>query len=346
MAGIVDQLDERDHVRRRPVARHQLFARRGGIGRLADHGDDLVDIGDGDGEADEDMGAVAGLAQQELGAAADHLLAELGEGADHVLERELLGLAADQRHHVAAEGGLQRREAIELVQHHIGHRVALQLDDDAHAVAVGFVANIGDALDLLLAHEFGDLLDHRRLVHLIGNLGDDEGLALLADGLGRHAAAHEDGAAALVIGGADAGAAEDEAAGREVGPGNDLDQLVDADGGIVEIGDAGVDHLAEIVGRDVGRHADGDAAGAVDQQVGKLAPAGPSAPSRARRSSAGNRRCPCRDRRGAPWRGARAAPRYNARPRADRRRPSRNCPARRSAAGAWRNPAPCRTSAS
>ncbi len=165
---------------------------------------------------------------------------------------------------------MQRREAIELVQHHVGHRVALQLDDDAHALAVGLVANIGDALDLLLAHQFGDLLHHRRLVHLIGNLGDDERLALLADGLGRHAAAHENGAAALVIGGADARAAEDEAAGREVGPGNDLDQLVDADGGIVEIGEAGVDHLAEIVGRDVGRHADGDAAGAVHQQIGKL----------------------------------------------------------------------------
>ena len=36
---------------------------------------------------------------------------------------------------------------------------------------------------------------------------------------------------------------------------------------IVDQRDAGVDHLAEIVRRDVGRHADRDAAGAVDQQV-------------------------------------------------------------------------------
>ncbi len=36
---------------------------------------------------------------------------------------------------------------------------------------------------------------------------------------------------------------------------------------IVDIGDAGVDHLAEIVRRDVGRHADRDAAAAIDQQV-------------------------------------------------------------------------------
>ena len=213
------------------------------------------------------MGAVARLAQQELDAPPDHLLAELGEGADHVLEVELLGPAADQRHHVGAERALQRREAVKLVQHHVGHGVALQLDHDAHALAVGLVADVGDAFDLLLAHQLGDLLDHRRLVHLIRDLGDDQRLALLAHGLGRDAAAHQDRAAALVIGGADARAAENEAAGREVGPGNDLDQLVDGDGRIVEIGDAGVDHLAEIMRRDVGRHADGDAAGAVDQQI-------------------------------------------------------------------------------
>ena len=93
--------------------------------------------------------------------------------------------AAVQRHHVGAERGLQRREAVELVEHDVGHRVALQLDDDAHAVAVALVADVGDALDALVAHQLGDLLDHRRLVHLIGDLGDDERLALLADRLDR-----------------------------------------------------------------------------------------------------------------------------------------------------------------
>src|SRR3546814_8222430 len=68
---------------------------------------------------------------------------------------------------------------------------------------------------------------------------------------------------------ADAGAAEDDAAGREVRPRHVLHEAVDGDLGIVDVGAAGVDHLAEIVRRDVGRHADGDAAGAVDQQVRK-----------------------------------------------------------------------------
>ena len=68
-----------------------------------------------------------------------------------------------------AERRLQRRETIELVEHDVGHRVALELDHDAVAVAVALVAQVGNAVDVLVAHQFGDALDHRRLVHLIGN---------------------------------------------------------------------------------------------------------------------------------------------------------------------------------
>jgi len=73
---------------------------------------------------------------------------------------------------------------------------SLELDHHAVAVAVALVAQVGDAVDLLLVHQFGDALDHARLVHLVGNLGDDDGFAFLADGLERDLAAHHDRAAA------------------------------------------------------------------------------------------------------------------------------------------------------
>ena len=57
------------------------------------------------------------------------------------------------------------------------------------------------------------------------------------------------------------------AAGREIRAGYDLDEVVDAERGIVDQRDAGVDDLAEIVRRDVGRHADRDAAGAVGEEI-------------------------------------------------------------------------------
>ena len=91
-----------------------------------------------------------------------------------------LGPAAVQRHDVGAEARLQRGVAVELVQHDVDDGVALDLDDDADAVAVGLVPELGDALELLLAHELADLLDEVRLVHLVGDLGEDDRLALAA----------------------------------------------------------------------------------------------------------------------------------------------------------------------
>jgi hypothetical protein len=70
---------------------------------------------------------------------ATDFLAEGKEGGQDAAQRQLLGPAAVQRQHVAAEGGLHRREAEQLVQHHLGRRVALELDHHAHADAVGFV---------------------------------------------------------------------------------------------------------------------------------------------------------------------------------------------------------------
>ena len=50
------------------------------------------------------------------------------EGLEQLLEGHQPRPAAVERQHVDAEARLQRREAVELVQHDVGHRVALQLD--------------------------------------------------------------------------------------------------------------------------------------------------------------------------------------------------------------------------
>ncbi len=175
------------------------------IGGGADERDDLVDIGDRDGKADEDMRPLARLAEKIDGAPGHHLLAEGDEGGEHVLEVHQHRPPAVERQHVDAEARLQRRVAVELVEDDVGHGVALQLDDDAHAVAVALVAQVGDALDELVAHHLGDALDHARLVDLVGHLGDDDGLAVAAQGLDRGLAAHDDRAAPEAVGRMNAG---------------------------------------------------------------------------------------------------------------------------------------------
>ena len=269
VARIGDERDQGRHVARRPGALHQRRPRGGRVGRGADQPDHFVDIGDGDGETNLDMGGVARLGEQELGAAGDDLLAEVEEGAQHVAERQHFRSAAVQRDHVAAEVRLHRGEAPELVEDDLGDRVALELDDDPHAVSVGLVAQVRDPFDALLAHELGDLLDQRRLVDLVGDLADDQRLAVLALAqlFDRDLGAHDDRAAPGCVGRSDAGAAKNRSAGWEVGAWQMLHQFVERDVGLLHHRQQRVDGLAEIVRRDVGRHADGDAARAVDQEV-------------------------------------------------------------------------------
>ena len=215
------------------------------------------------------MSAIARLAEPELGAPRDDGLAEIDEGAQHVAQRHHFRALAVQRDHIDWETRLQRGVAPQLIEHHVGHRLAPQFDDDAHPVAVGFVAQIGDALDFLFAHQIGDALDQRRLVHLIGNLADDDRFAILARRLDPRAGAHDDRAAPGGIGVANAAAPENRRGGREVRPRHDLHQFRDGHIGAIDHRDGGVDHLAEIMRRNIGGHADGDAARAIDQKIGK-----------------------------------------------------------------------------
>ncbi len=214
------------------------------------------------------MAALAGLAQFIDGAPRQHLATMREEAFEHLLQVQQLRLAVDQRDHVHAEGVLQLRRLVEVVQHHLGHFAALELDHHAHAALVGLVADVGDALELLLVDQFGDALQQRALVHLIGQLVDDDRHALAAiDFLEVRGGAHHHPAAAGAVAVAHAGDAVDDAGGREIGGGNDLDQLVDRGLRIGEQVMAGIDHFRQVVRRDVGGHADRDARRTVDQQV-------------------------------------------------------------------------------
>ena len=136
-------------------------------------------------------------------------------------------------------------------------------------MAVAFVTQIRDAFDGLLLHQLRDALDHARLVDLVRHLGDDDRFAILADLFDLGLAAHHDRAAAQRVSRMDSGAAKNDAAGREIRARHDLHQFFDGDLAIVDIGNARIDHFAEIVRRDIGRHADGDAGAAVDENVRK-----------------------------------------------------------------------------
>ena len=175
------------------------------------------------------MGAGAGFLQLEGRAAGDDLPAVLDEDLQGPLERQQARLAVHQRQQLHAEGRLQRRVLEELVEDLLGLGAALELDDDAHAAAVGLVAQIGDVVQAAFTRQLGDALDERRLVDLVGQLGDDDAVARAGHLLDVGHAAHDDAPLAGAVGLDDPLAADDHASGGEVRPRDEAHQLLGRD---------------------------------------------------------------------------------------------------------------------
>ena len=214
------------------------------------------------------MGPVPRLAQAVLGPPGDDLDLVVDVGGDQLGQVERAGHAVDQGHRVHAEAGLQRGVLVEVVEHDVGGGVALQVDHQLGVLARGQVLDVADAVELAGVDQLLDLGGHRRHAHLVGQLGDDDlvgGLALVDLGPGPHL----DGAAAGAVGVLDAGPAQDVGAGGEVGALDERHEIVGRGVGVVDDVHDGVDDLGQVVGRDVGGHAHGDALAAVDQQVGE-----------------------------------------------------------------------------
>ncbi len=152
VAWIVAQLEALD----------ELLARGVAVARGADQLDDRVEVLERDQQAHEDVRAGLLLGELVLGAAHDHFALVGHVVVDHRAQVQRARDVVDERDHVHAERALHRRVLVELVQHDLGDRVALELDHQAHPALVGLVAQVGDLGDPLVAHEVGDLLDQAR----------------------------------------------------------------------------------------------------------------------------------------------------------------------------------------
>ena len=216
------------------------------------------------------MRAGFGLAQVVLQPARDDLPLVLEVVVEQVAQAERLRHAVDERDRVVAERRLQRRVLVELVQRDLRDRVALQVHLDPHPRLVGEVLEVGDLGDRPFLDEVGDLLDHAfvaALANAVGQLVDHDRRASAAQLLDVRACAHDDAAATRAIRLADPVAPDDDPRRREVRALDVLHQALDVDGRLVDQRHERVDRLAEVVRRDVRRHADRDPRRAVDEQV-------------------------------------------------------------------------------
>src|SRR6266852_5204349 len=245
----------------------QVFLGVGAAAGPANDADDVVEIVERDLVADQNVFALAGFAQLVDGAAAHDFDAVLDEQLDERDEAEFARLPADDGQQDHAEGFLHLGVLEKIVEDELRFFAALDFHDDAHAFAGGFVAHVGDAFDFLALHELREALDELRFVHLIRNFRDDDIFAILADFLDGGFGAHHEAAASRFVCGFDALAAGNVGTGGKIRAGDELHDFFESGVRLFDQQHRGVDDFAQIVRRNVGCHADGDAAGAVDEKI-------------------------------------------------------------------------------
>ena len=226
---------------------------------MADDVDDLIGLIHHQLQTLQNVLTLFGFFQVVGGTAGDDLKLELEILLQHLLQGHYLGHAVFQRQHNDADGILQLGKAVQLVQHHLRVGTHLQVNDDAHALAVAFIIDVADAVDTLILYQLGDAFDQTGLIHHVGDLPHDDALPAVLHFLYLGLTAQGDLAAAGGIGGTDTAAPHDNAAGGKIRPLNVLHQFIQLGFGVVDEVAYRVADLPQIVGRDIGGHTHRDA---------------------------------------------------------------------------------------
>jgi hypothetical protein len=243
-----------------------LHQHRLGFVLAADDADHLIQVEKRDQQAFQQVQAALDLVEAVLEAAGHRIGAEIQPLAKERLESLHLRAAVEPDDvQVDAEALFQVGRGEQMPHQLFGiDAIGARYQHDARGIGVvGLVADVLQPRQLLRAHLRGDLLDHLARRRLVGQRGDDDiGAVLLEHGAGAHAAQagfiHREQVRAW---------RDDLGRGRVVRAEDVLAQVARGRVGIVEQAHAGADHFIEVVRRHVGGHADGDAGGAVEQQV-------------------------------------------------------------------------------
>ena len=196
--------------------RNQIFAGVAPVGAAADDRDHVIEVIERRQVAFQNVLAVARLGEQIRGAAPHHIDAMVDEVLDRLDQPHLLRLSVDHGQQNHAEAFLHRRVLEELVEHDLRFGSALEFDHNAHAVAIAFVANVGNVVNGFFVHQIGNALDQPRLVHLIRNFGDNDCLLFFGDVLDSSARAHHEASAAGAVGLEDSSAPVNDGRRRKI----------------------------------------------------------------------------------------------------------------------------------
>src|SRR5439155_19503201 len=147
--------------------------------------------------------------------------------------------------------------------------IAFQFNNHAHTFTVGLIAHLGDAVDLAVTRQFGNLLDQIGLVDLVGKLGHDDADSPTLALFKVSTRTHYDASTPTGIHVANALTALNNAPSREVRPTYDARQFFSCRLWILDQVNDAITDFNEIMWWNVGGHTNGDAGRAINQQVGQ-----------------------------------------------------------------------------
>ena len=164
-------------------------------------------------------------------------------------------MPVNQGHHVHAKGVLQLGLFVQVVQHHLRYRAALEFDNQAHARFVGLVLNMADVFNLFFVNQLGHALLQGLLVHLVRQLIHNDGLTLAFVNVFKVAlGTHHDAATTRAVTVFHATDAVNHTGCRKVRCRNDFHQILDAGFGIAQKVQASVHDFVQVVRRNISRH--------------------------------------------------------------------------------------------
>ena len=230
-AGDCDKTLGQQFANRRFFGQLQVQCHQARLGRRfvrtrLDQVDDPVDVRHREDQPFQQVGPLTRSTKQKLRPSRDHIFAMFQEIIEHITKRQCPRGAVHQRDVDNAERRLQRREFVELVDDDVGFGALFEVHHNPHARAVGVILHVGDVRDPSFLHALGDVLDDRRLEHLIRNLRNDDLFSSAADLLGMQLPPDLHSASACAVAFANARSPADHSTGREVRAWNNFQQIV------------------------------------------------------------------------------------------------------------------------
>ncbi len=129
--------------------------------------DQLIQILERDQISFEDVRAGFGFIQIKFSAPLDDRQSVFHINTERLLEGKSARLAIHQREQVHAERALHGGAFVQIAQDDLGVGILRHFKDDAHSLAVGFIAQIGQAFQMSIACQLSNALDQTGLVDLI-----------------------------------------------------------------------------------------------------------------------------------------------------------------------------------